>query len=65
MLVLCTDASKGAATVEDKPSGLGRAHWVFLYQLIKDASVSGVKGYICGEKRNALSMAFGKLMSYT
>ena len=33
MLVLCTDASKGATTVKDEPSELGRAHWVFLFQL--------------------------------
>ena len=51
MLVLCTDASKGATTVKDEPSGLGRAHWVFFVSIeSKDASVSGVKGYICGEK---------------
>ena len=62
MLVLCTDASKGATTVKDEPSGLGRAHWVFLLIESKDASVSIVKGYICVGKRDASSTAFGNLM---
>ena len=62
MLGLCTDASKGATTVKDEPSGLGRAHWVFFVSIeSKDASVSGVKGYICVGKRDASSTAFGNL----
>ena len=66
MLVLCTDASKNATTVKDEPSGLGRAHWVFFVSIeSKDASVSDVKGYICGEKRDASSVAFGNMMSNT
>jgi len=56
---------KAQQPLKINPVGLAELAGFFLYQLIKDASVSGVKGYICGEKRNALSMAFGKLMSYT
>ena len=66
MLVLCTDASKDATTVKDEPSGLGRAHWVFFVSIeSKDASVSDVKRYICGEKRDTSSVAFGSMMSNT
>ena len=65
MLVLCTDASKGATTVKDEPSGLGRAHWVFLSTESKDASVSDVKRYICGKKRDISSVAFGNMTSNT
>ena len=53
--MLCTDALKDATTVKDKPSGLGRAHWVFFVSIeSKDASVSDVKGYICGGEMRRL-----------